>query len=149
MKEYHEKNREQKLEQQKQYRQDNIDLLREKEKEYKKTFKGIMTRKISTWTNQAGLKETPERKVLIFYRWYYSQKCELCYKPYKKSTKAMEHHHPSGHFRSICCNSCNSYMGKIDRQKQNVLLDLHRYFNIKLIYLFPVRVVFHFHFVFH
>ena len=125
---YHEKNREKQLEKQRQYRQDNIDDLREKERQYKKTFNGTMTRKISTWTTQSGLKETPERKVLIFYRWYYSPRCELCYKPYGKSRPCMEHHHPSGHFRSICCTTCNSYLGKIDRLKQSVLLELHRYF---------------------
>ena len=128
MKEYHENNREKQLERLKQYREDNIDVLREKEREYKKTFKGIMTRRISSWTNQTGLKETPERKVLIFYRWYYSPRCELCYQPYTNRKKAMDHHHASGHFRSICCNSCNSYIGKIDRLKQSLLLELHRYF---------------------
>ena len=132
MKEYHKNNREVLLQKQKQYRENNIDVLREKEREYKKTFNGIMTRRISSWTNQGGLKETPERKVLIFYRWYYSQKCELCYKPYKnKNQRCMEHHHPSGCFRSICCNSCNSYIAKIDRLKQSVLLELHRYFLIQ------------------
>lgn len=128
MKEYHEKNREKLLEKQHQYRKDNIDELRKKEREYKNTFNGLMTRKISGWTNQLGLKETPERKVLIFYRWHYSPRCELCNQPYTNRKKAMDHHHASGHFRSICCNSCNSYIGKIDRLKQSLLLELHRYF---------------------
>jgi len=129
MKEYHENNREKLLQKQHQYRKDNIDVIREKEREYKKTFNGIMTRRISSWKYQAGLKETPERKVLIFYRWYYSKKCELCLKPYKTpNQKCMEHHHSSGHFRSICCSSCNSYFAKMDRKKQSVLLELHRYF---------------------
>jgi hypothetical protein len=130
MKAYHEKNREELLKKQKEYREKNIDELRKKEREYKRTFNGIMTRRISSWTHQSGLKETPERKVLIFYRWYYSQKCELCLQPYKnKHQRCMEHHHASGHFRSICCGNCNAYIGKIDRQKQSVLLELHRYFH--------------------
>ena len=62
MKEYHKKNREKLLENQHQYRKDNIDELREKEREYKKTFKGLMTRKISGWTNQLGLKERNQQK---------------------------------------------------------------------------------------
>ena len=128
-KEYAKNNKEKISLRSKKYREDNIELHRERERKYKNTFNGIMTRRISSWTLQGGLKETPERKVLIFYRWYYSQKCELCYKPYKnKSERCMEHHHSSGHFRSICCGNCNKYISKIDRIKQCVLLELHRYF---------------------
>jgi hypothetical protein len=110
------------------YKKKNKTELAIKTAIYKKTFKGKMSHKISEWKSKHKLKETPERLWLIFARWWYSQRCELCNLPYKNDRdKCMEHHHQSGHFRCICCQNCNQKLAQTDRKKQYVLLELHRY----------------------
>jgi len=111
------------------YKAKNKETLAEKARIYKTTFNGKRSFKVSEWRTKHNLKETPERTYLIFARWYYSKKCELCLKPYKNDReRCMEHHHSSGHFRHVCCSSCNNKLGKVDRRKDRVLLELHRYF---------------------
>lgn len=57
------------------------------------------------------------------------KKCELCLETYKSEKhRCMEHHHSSGHFRHICCSKCNNKLGVVDRKKNIVLLELHKYF---------------------
>jgi len=119
----------------KQYKKNNSEKIAIKAKAYKKTFNGKKNHKVSEWKTKSGLKEELWRVNLIFARWYYSPRCELCLKPYKNDKqRCMEHHHSSGHFRHICCVSCNNYLAKIDRLKLSVLIELHRYFNLNLIY---------------
>jgi hypothetical protein len=111
------------------YKSKNKETLAQKTRTYKKTYQGKKSHKISEWRTRCNLKETPEKCELIFARWFYSKKCELCLEPYKTIRhRCMEHHHASGHFRHICCSSCNNKLGKVDRQRQSVLLELHRYF---------------------
>lgn len=101
---------------------------------YKKTFKGKMSHKLSEWKTKHKLKETPERSWLIFARWWYSQNCELCGTKYKNDRdRCMDHHHSTGHFRCVCCQDCNRKLGIVERKKQSVLLELHRYFLINTI----------------
>tara|TARA_R110002096_G_scaffold121311_3_gene262593 strand:- start:128 stop:712 length:585 start_codon:yes stop_codon:yes gene_type:complete len=134
-KKYYEKRKENKnwVEEQKlkcnEYKEKNKLTLAQHTSEYKKTYKGKMSHKLSEWKRKGGLKETPERCELIFSKWYKSENCELCFQPYKnKQQRCMEHHHASGHFRHICCVSCNNKLAQVDRQKRSVLLELHRIF---------------------
>tara|TARA_R100001591_G_scaffold4386_1_gene10098 strand:+ start:1690 stop:2280 length:591 start_codon:yes stop_codon:yes gene_type:complete len=136
-KQYYQKRRENKdwVEEQKvkcnEYKEKNKLTLAEHTAEYKKTFTGKKAHKISEWKRRHGLKETPERCELIFSQWFNSEICELCNQQYKnKNQRCMEHHHPSGHFRYICCVPCNNKLASTDRKKMSVLLELHRYFNI-------------------
>ena len=113
------------------YKKKNKETLAQKTAAYKKTYQGKKSHKISEWKNKSGLKEIPERLDEIFNRWYYSTECELCNKPYKSDKdRCMEHSHDTGHFRSICCSSCNNSMGRIDRQRHRLMLELHRRFNL-------------------
>jgi hypothetical protein len=41
--------------------------------------------------------------------------------------KCTDHHHASGYFRHIICNSCNNYRAKHDRMMLSILLEIHRY----------------------
>ena len=65
-----------------------------------------------------------------------THKCEFCYcelelkKGNTKNRKVTDHHHASGYFRNILCNSCNIKRGEVDRKMLSVLLELHRYFMI-------------------
>lgn len=110
------------------YKLKNHKSLKEKQRAYKKTYIGKRSHKICEWRTKRNLKETDERMVVIFDRWYNATNCELCNKKFKPRQKCMEHHHSSGHFRNIACSQCNSYVGKIDRRKAIYLLELHRYF---------------------
>lgn len=47
------------------------------------------------------------------------------------SCKATDHHHPSGHFRHIICQACNTSRGKIDRQRTSVCMEIHRFHLLK------------------
>ena len=117
----------------KEYKEKNKITLAEKTKQYKKTYQGKKSHKISEWKTKHGLKGTKEHIDEIFNKWYYCETCELCDKDIKKN-KCMDHHHSSGYFRFICCITCNNYLGSIDRKKNIVLLELHKYFinnNIK------------------
>lgn len=63
--------------------------------------------------------------------------CEFCnidletIKGNHKNRKCADHHHSSGYFRNILCNSCNIKRGEIDRLHLSLLLEIHRYHFIK------------------
>ena len=76
-----------------------------------------------------GFKHTEEEFKEIFKKVIISTHCEVCKKEFtENSFRCCDHHHPSGSFRYICCSSCNAKMAKIDRNKDKVLLELHKYF---------------------
>lgn len=57
--------------------------------------------------------------------------CESCQKNMVngrgKDGKCVDHHHATGYFRHIICNSCNNYRAKHDRLTLSLLLEIHRY----------------------
>ena len=61
-----------------------------------------------------------------------THKCESCNKDLTtgrgKDGKCVDHHHATGYFRHIICNSCNNFRAKQDRLHLSLLLDIHRYF---------------------
>jgi len=149
-KEYNRKQYEKRKEYQKQYykaKKENLEWVSEQKKnsndykqkkklscseyskEYKNTYNGKKSHKISEWTKKSNLKMDNENLLKIFDRWYNSTNCEICGIKYKSDKyRCMEHHHSSGAFRSICCSSCNNKIGVVDRKKDRVLLELHKYF---------------------
>ena len=83
-----------------------------------------------------GFKHTDKELKEIFKRREESTKCELCNTKYKNNyDKHTDHHRSSGSFRNICCNKCNINIGVVDRKKDKVLLELHRYFIFNNIYI--------------
>jgi len=124
----------------KEYKKKNKNKILKTTRDYRATYKGGKSHKISEWTNKkkrghTALKETSERLDYIFNLWFNAKKCDLCYVEFKsKKVRCMEHHHPSGHFRNIVCVVCNNKIGKIDRQKNRVMLELHKYFIINEIF---------------
>jgi hypothetical protein len=100
------------------------------QKNYKSNPKQKKSHKISEWRTKQKMKETNERFDYIYNRWLTSKNCELCDCEYvlKKNIKVCDHHHLSGHFRNVICNKCNCYIAKVDRIKERVNLELHRYF---------------------
>jgi hypothetical protein len=134
-KEYYQKKRENKewVEEQKnkcnQYKEKNKISCSQKVAEYKKTYNGKKSHKLSEWTKKNNLKMDKENLDEIFNRWWNSTHCEICEIKYKTERyRCMEHHHSSGSFRCICCSSCNNKIGVVDRNKDKVLLELHKYF---------------------
>jgi len=101
-----------------------------KRKAYFSTYLGRRSHMLCEWKKKANLKETPERLDEIFELHYHATNCDLCDKEFNDKTwKCMEHHHASGHFRGIRCNTCNAKLTRIDNLTRQLLLDLHRYFN--------------------
>ena len=97
---------------------------------YRKTYKGKKSHKISEWRTKAHFKETQERFNEIFDLFWYATKCELCDKEFTtKNIKVADHEHLTGHFRNIVCNKCNNQVGKVDRKRMLVCLEIHRFFN--------------------
>jgi len=91
------------------------------------------TKRVYEW-RRAGLKGDYEK---INERYLTAEKCECCDikltetigKKGAHRRKVMDHDHQSGAFRNIVCVVCNNKRGVVDRKKNLVLLDLHRYFN--------------------
>ena len=50
--------------------------------------------------------------------------CQLCNKEFKGTKKCLDHHHPTGVIRWICCQTCNIKLGKVDR----VHIELSRFY---------------------
>lgn len=60
--------------------------------------------------------------------WKAKTHCDFCNKKFGgHERKCVEHQHASGHIRGICCHTCNMNLSKIDRQRKDVLLELHRF----------------------
>ena len=113
------------------YKKNNKKTLAEYTREYRKSYNGCRAHKFGDWKKN-NLKMTDDEYSKIFDRWYSSVKCELCNEEYnKKNQKCMDHHHSSGSFRNICCNKCNIKLANVDRQKDKVLLELHRYMYLR------------------
>jgi len=124
------KNKEKYNEYSKKYYKENKEELKAESKIYcrkwrnENQYKIFYNRCLST-----GFKHTEEQFKEIFKRRQESTECELCYSKYTlEKNKCCEHHHNSGSFRCICCNKCNTQLMLGDRNKERVLLELHRYF---------------------
>jgi hypothetical protein len=63
-----------------------------------------------------------------------TKKCELCnveFAPRGSLTgnrKCLDHQHSSGYVRFVCCIGCNSKLSKIDKLKNEMFNELHRYY---------------------
>jgi hypothetical protein len=59
--------------------------------------------------NDVGLIATDEEKNKILRRYFSATQCELCGKALAKNSRdrCMDHHHKTGKFRMVCCQSCN------------------------------------------
>jgi len=115
-KEYYQNNKEK----QKEYYENNKEKVLEYYKEYKQTENGKRNNKISTWKYSGLIVDDYDT---IYDRWLNSVKCEMCDKEYKMTKKGyldkcLEHNHTTGEFRSICCISCNGKMRYLDEEKK-------------------------------
>ena len=136
--EYYQKNKEKRKEYDRQYRQ--TEKVKEKKKwdgewgtkKYRQTYTGLKSHRKSEWKTKNNI---------IFYDfddWYDNRfinatHCELCNTEFinKKNVRCCDHDHLSRYNRFVCCNKCNTYVGGIDRKKNILLLELHRYFKRK------------------
>jgi len=103
-------------------------------KERRNTFEGYKKIKLNEWINKTNLKSN--NFDLLFDRYYYTDNCDICNLQifnHKNNCekKCLDHHHDSGYMRYICCNKCNVRLGKVDRCKDKLHLELYRYFNRK------------------
>jgi hypothetical protein len=83
------------------------------------------------WRAISKIREPPEGWNSFYYgRYKHTHRCELCNGTFDISAKCLEHDHHSGYLRSICCMSCNiGPMRVLDKNRVNLMLELHRYFN--------------------
>ncbi len=83
------------------------------------------------WSYTSKIREPPEGWNSFYYgRYKHTHRCELCNGSFDISAKCLEHDHHSGYLRSICCMSCNiGPMRVLDKNRVNLMLELHRYFN--------------------
>jgi len=98
-----------------------------------KTYEGFKKVKLNEWKNKTNLKSN--NFDLLFERYYNTNNCEICnfkIENHKNNfeKKCLDHHHDSGYMRYVCCNKCNSKLGKTDRLKDKLHLELYRYFNL-------------------
>jgi hypothetical protein len=101
--------------------------------EYKKTYNGKKSHKVSEWKRKTKIKETDERFEEIFNKWWHSKNCEICNCEYTKSNfKCADHDHLSGHFRNVICNKCNKDRRSYDVIRLKLNLEIHRYHNLNL-----------------
>jgi hypothetical protein len=111
----------------------NKEQIRENNRKYSKTEKGIKAGKIRTWRLSHNIKCDDWNE---FYnnRWMKTTHCESCNLQFgneRCNRKNLDHQHSSGHIRNIICHSCNSFRSKYDKQLSSVLLEIHRYHFIK------------------
>jgi len=97
-----------------------------------KTYEGFKKNKLTEWKNKTNL--ILDDKDNLFFHYYNTNICEICDKELGNhqqgiKKKCLDHCHHSGYFRFVCCNKCNSRLGKVDRIKDKVHLELYRYFN--------------------
>ena len=65
--------------------------------------------------------------------------CQLCNKEITdegrychSNKKVVDHDHECGHWRFICCHTCNTQMKSYDIRRMRLMCELHRYFNLNL-----------------
>tara|TARA_R100000541_G_scaffold22349_2_gene32287 strand:+ start:78 stop:446 length:369 start_codon:yes stop_codon:yes gene_type:complete len=92
----------------------------------------IKRRRTNSWKH-AGIKGDYEE---IFQLYINQKKCYDCNGIFTdgkkgKNCRATDHHHPSGHFRHIICQGCNTNRGKMDRLRSSICLEIHRHHLLK------------------
>ena len=96
-------------------------------KKYRQTYLGMKSHRKSEWKTKYNI---------LFYdfdkdydKYFTTEYCELCNTQFSnKNRKCLDHEHLSRYFRFVCCNKCNCYLGKVDRKRMVLNLELHRYF---------------------
>jgi hypothetical protein len=102
---------------------ENVEKENERAKIHGKTKKG----RISRWKN-GGIIPNED----TYEKFEEARHCESCNVKFEKikngNRKCLDHHHASGHVRSIICDNCNIKKGVVDNNIRIVLLELTRYF---------------------
>jgi hypothetical protein len=94
----------------------------------KNTYNGRKITTISNWKTKKLKGDLDE----IYETWLNTTHCESCNVELiqdnkSKNRKIMDHHHSSGYFRHIICNTCNGRRQKHDKLMLSLLLEIHRY----------------------
>ena len=110
--------------------------INEEQKKWRQTPKGHFTRRRNHWID-SGMTEPPEGWEDFHNNTFEpATHCELCNCLFEtendyNSQRCLDHDHFSGHIRFICCRRCNSgWIRKHDITRQQLMLELHRYFNL-------------------
>ena len=114
----------------KEYRENNKEKIKDYSKQYRKNNYEKIT--INRWISY-GVKCNDFKSLYDTFK--EATYCYLCNVEFdntdKDKRKCLDHDHFSGYPRFICCDTCNKKLRKVDNRRMKVLLDLHRYFNIK------------------
>jgi hypothetical protein len=116
----------------------NVDgSVNQEQRNWRQSDAGKFTRNRNHWI-AAGIREPPEGwHDFYFLKFTQTTHCELCsvaFLPEEDymSQRCLEHDHHSRYYRSICCRKCNSGpMKTYDQHRAFLLIELHRYFNLK------------------
>ena len=91
---------------------------------YWKTPQGKKSKKISEWKKSYKLKGNLEE---IYEKYLTTEKCEICDvkltedKTMTSTRKCLDHCHKTSYYRWICCHSCNTRMGHVERKYDKVI----------------------------
>jgi hypothetical protein len=103
------------------YKQKQIALA----KKYNRTERGLQTRRVRIWKN-SGMR--CNNWDALYERYLETPNCECCNKDISTEKRSLDHDHLSGYPRYIVCNTCNTKLGVVDRLRNVLHLELHRYF---------------------
>ena len=109
IKEYERKNKERLIEYRKEYYMDNreqkIEYNKQYSKEYRKTYNGDRTNKITKWKSRGVINEDFDTLYDLFIN---TDKCMYCEKVFVDSVdRCLDHDHETGLYRAVLCRSCN------------------------------------------
>ena len=105
----------------------------------KNYYEQIEKNTIQSW-KKYGIKSNDYNSLFNLYS--QATHCYLCDVLFEQGSsiykKCLDHDHSSGYPRFICCHPCNIRLSKIDKQRKDVFLELHRYYlnNFEKIYLY-------------
>jgi len=113
----------------------NKEQIRINNRKYLKSPKGVKASKIRSWRLGHNI-VCDDWNDFYNNRWLTTSHCESCNLEFgneRKNRKNLDHQHSSKHIRHIVCHPCNAFRAKHDKDHKDVLLELHRYFNLNLI----------------
>ena len=103
---------------------------RELQYDYRKKPSYIKNKRMLSWKNTQKMKCWDWDEVYNIYD--NCKYCQLCGVEFstiiKRNAKILDHDHLSGYVRNVCCCKCNNKLAVLDRLRNVLHLELHRYF---------------------
>jgi len=109
-KKYYQNNTEREKTLMKEWRENNKEHIKEKDKIYRQTPSGRKTSRIKSWKQRGIIVEDYEE---LYDYYIMSWNCEYCWRPliegmYGANRRCLDHDHDTGEPRGVICSSCNT-----------------------------------------